>query len=386
MSKRHLGWCAVLAATALAACGEGRVELAAVPVDSGRFGAMVVSSEGEQLLPVVARDPLGTVTALTGAVWMDGKGASAVVDLDPATGLPTRTVMGDYIVLFSHWSADRTTADMARIYGPTGYAEVYRGVRLDAGIAAEAGRLTAAATCLPDCPSKERTTAELIKLAGLGLSIGTCAVATGISWGAALLPCSGVVVSSAKMLTGDESWLNAPLERAGKFLKGVDILQCLAADPGACVSLALDQASGEYEKKAAVEERYQALVKEADDRLMMPGMPAGLVSGSPPVCDDAYECTPGNYLPCYPEGTKQCKEDCHWGDCPKPTPAPSGMTQCSGAQPSCQCTFEACATVTTSGHCTGWYKSSAGNFICASCQDCTGAAQALTSACCPDTN
>jgi hypothetical protein len=306
----------------LAACGiDGTPELAAIPLASSPFGALMVSEKGETLMPVVARDPSGRATGVSAALWMDGTGNSAYVEMDLVTGRPTRTVMGDFIVLFSNWRENGTVVDIARIYGPTNYAEVFRGVRVVQEPAAEAGRLTAAATCLPDCPSTERTVAELLKVTALGLSIGTCGVAVGISWGAALLPCTGVVVSSAKMLTGEEAWVNAPLDRAGRLLTAVDALQCLGGDPGGCVSLMLEGASNEVAKAAATVEKYAALEQDANDRLMNPQAAPGLVSGSPPDCIDSYLCTPGAYLPCYPEGTKQCQPDCTWTQCPKPRPS-----------------------------------------------------------------
>lgn len=320
MRNRSLLWSLVVIPALLSgACGEDKTELAAVPTD-GQFGALMVSSAGERLLPVVARDASGQPTAVTGALWVDGTGNSVYVELDPATGLPSRTVLGDFVVLFSNWTPDGTTADVARIYGPTGFVEVRRGVRLSEGDAATPGRLSSAATCLPDCPSRERTIAELLKVAGLGLSVGTCGLAAGLTWGAMLLPCSGAVVAAAKLVSAEDSWLNAPLGRAGNLLKGVDILQCLGGDPSGCVSLALDQASGEFEKQASTVEKYDALVRDANDRLMNGELPSGVVSGSPPSCIDRYECTPGSYLPCL-QGTRQCGPDCTWPECPRREPA-----------------------------------------------------------------
>jgi len=376
---------AVLAAiSGLAACKDQKVDLAAVPLESGQFGALMVSSQGEALLPIVQRNESGQPTAVTGALWMDGKGTSALVELDPATGLPTRTVYGDFIVLFSNWSSDRTTVDIARIYPPTGFVEIRRQVPIQAQ--ATTGALTAAATCLPDCPSYEATTAELLKVTGLGLSIGTCLAAGALSWGAMLLPCTGAVVSAAKMASSEDSWLNGTLERAGKMLTGVDIVQCLGGDPGGCTSLFLDFAAKEVEKEAKVVEQAQQVVDQTEGLLRVPDGPAGIQSGEPPDCIDRYECTPGAYLPCYPEGTKQCDTDCTWGDCPKPKPEPSGMTQCSDNVPTCNCShFQACVTMGASGACTGWYKTSAGNFYCASCSNCTAAAANATHACCPET-
>lgn len=61
------------------------------------------------------------------------------------------------------------------------------------------------------------------------------------------------------------------------------------------------------------------------------------------------------------------------------------MTQCSDSVATCDCTrFQSCVTMSAAGSCTGWYKTSAGNFYCASCSNCTAAAANATHACCPE--
>lgn len=322
MSSRpsRFAWLLVLLAAIpvlAGACGDPEgTELASVPVADGAFGAMLAASTGEQLLPIVERDGAGNATAVTGAMWMNADGSSLVVDLDPATGLPRKAVLGDFILLFANWTADGTTADVARIFGPTGFIEVLRGLKLREADVPVPGRLVSRATCLPDCPSKERTQAEMLKVAGLGLSVVSCGMATAVSWGATLLPCTGAVVSAAKMATGQESWLNAPLQRAGKLLGGIDILQCLGGDLSGCLSAAIDRAGSEREKAATREEAYQALVQAADDRLMNGEIPSGYREGDAPECLEFYACTPGMTLQCAGGGTKTCRGDCSWGECP----------------------------------------------------------------------
>ncbi len=346
----------------LVSCADEDVELAAVTLGDQEFGAMLVASDGEQLLPIVTRNDSFEPTAVTGAVWMDGNGSSIVVDLAPETGLPSKVVLGDYIVLFANWNADGTVADVARVYGPTGYIEILRGVQVrepEPQIETEPGVKVSAATCLPNCPSKERTQAELLKVAGLGLSIATCGLATAASWGAMLLPCSGVVVSSAKMLTSEESWLNAPLERADKLLSGIDILQCITGDVSGCVSAALNRASSERQKAADREEAYQDLVQAANDRLMNGLIPSGYQEGEQPVCIDNYACTPGLTLNCIEGGTKTCQDDCTWGNCPKMSGGMcsfpnEGEAACEGAV---QDVISQCTS--SGGHIVGWTISKA---------------------------
>lgn len=307
-------------------CGEeGGADLAAVPMAKGEFGALLASRDGDQLLPIVTRNESEEPTAVTGAVWMDAQGSSMVVDLDPETGLPTKAVFGDFIVVFANWSDDGTTADVARIYGPTGYIQVLRGLKLREAEPAISGVLTSAATCLWEgCGSKERTQAELLKVAGVGLSLVQCGLAAAVTWGAMVLPCSSTVVSGAKMVTSEDSWLYAPLERAEKLLSGIDILQCGGADVGGCFSLVLGRAAGEREQAAAREEAYQALVQAADDRLMNGEITSGWEQGTAPECIDHYACTPGLTLGCAGGTTKTCRADCTWSECPKPSGSGGG--------------------------------------------------------------
>jgi hypothetical protein len=316
-----------------ASCGEGDgTELAAVSLTEGPFGAMLAGSDGEQLLPIVTRNHAGEPTAVTGALWMNADGSSMVVELDPDRGVPLKVVFGDFIVLFANWNDSGTVSDVARIYGPTGYVEILRNQPVGfpmPNMSEPPGVRSSAATCLPNCQSKERTQAEMLKVAGLGLSIGACGLAAVASWGAMLLPCSGTVVSGAKMVTSEDSWLNAPLERAGNLLGGIDILQCLGGDLSGCVSAALDRAAGERQKAADREEAYQALVQSANDRLMNGAIPSGHQEGDAPECIESYACTPGLTLNCVEGGTKTCRDDCTWGDCPTKSGGGGGGGACS---------------------------------------------------------
>lgn len=350
----------------VAACGEDDgAQLASVPLTEGQFGALLAGSDGEQLLPVVLRNEHGEPTAVTGAVWMDADGSSMVLDLDPETGLPLKLVFGDFIVLFSNWNEAGTLADVARIYGPTGYIQILR--RQPIGVlmpdaSSPSGMVTSAVTCLPDCPSKERTQAELLKAAGVGLSMASCGLAAVASWGAMLLPCAGTVVSGARMVTPEDSWLHAPLERAEKLLNGIDILQCGGLDLGSCFSVVLGRAAGEREQAAAREEAYQALVQDANDRLMNGEIQSGWEQGTVPECDNHYKCTPGLTLNCIEGGSKTCLPDCTWSDCPKPSGGGGGSCSvpgdgdsvCAGLikQVEAQC-------AASGGRIVGWTKSKA---------------------------
>lgn len=367
-------------------CGDDeKAFVAAITQDSGRFGAMMASSEGELLLPIVSRDPLGAPTAVTGVLWMKAEEARIAVMVD-AEGLPTHAVMGDLIVLFSDWNRAAGTVDLAAIFGFTQYIEVFRDVPvpgLKAG-GAVSGVLTSAMTCFPTCETGLKNLSEMLKIGGTAFAIGGCIAATVGTWGAMALPCAGALVGAATLVLPDDLWLE-DTENVGRALALTDALKCTRGALGECISFfntVATEAMDQVDSTLLVQKPTMDIAWAA---LEEPSEPEGVIQGTAPTCPKDYECTPGAYLPCYPEGTKQCGQDCRWGDCPKPFKEPDGMTQCSDNVPTCDCSLmQACATVSMSGACVGWYKTSAGNFQCASCSDCTGAAQAVTQACCPD--
>jgi len=387
----------VAVATAGFGCGQDNsARVAAVPQASGKFGALMVSTEGQMLLPIVSRD--GDNDRIVGAMFRDASGTSVTLFLDSVTGLPSKTVLGDFVLLFSNWDTIGKKVDIARIYAPTGYIEIFRDVKLDPGSLGSAsspgepapslpGELSSSLTCFPACESDEKNFRELLKVAGLGLSIGGCGVATAISWGAMALPCAGLLVSTATMVVGDEEWLGN-LEEMGNILGAVQVFQCGMGGAESCVAVAVDLAGNSLDLDSKTVEQDDGLIFTAQAALDNPEAPAGIVQGTAPTCLDHYECTPGAYMPCYPEGVKQCNQDCTWSSCPStkpdPEPDPGGTTTCSPNAPVCNCgTFKSCVTMSGSTCVQAFYKTSAGNFVCASCSNCTGAATSATQACCP---
>jgi hypothetical protein len=160
-------------------------DVGAVLQTSGLFGALMVGGKaGEMLLPIVDRDASGNATKITGALYMNNDtGNSAVVYLGE-DGRPTKTVMGDFILLFSNWSANGTTVNIAlhckNLH--THHIEVLKGVNVDANIATnnanrEVLSHIAPMTCLPACGNDTKTLAELLKFSGLLIADGLCVVA-----------------------------------------------------------------------------------------------------------------------------------------------------------------------------------------------------------------
>jgi len=296
----------------------------AVLQTTGPFGALMVGKGGEMLLPIVDRDASGNATKVTGALYMNNDtGTSAVVYLGD-DGKPTKTVMGDYILLFSNWSANGTTVDIAKIYTPTNYIEVFKGVSVNANIAAKEAKRKVSSdiaqmTCLPKCGNDTKTLAELVKVAGLGISLGLCVPATTLSLGAMAIPCAGLVVSTASFVMGDEAWLGIQGMEAG-FL-AMDTAQCIGANVASCVSTFLGVGSQILDIYGKELVNNSNLVNTASLFVSDPNQHSGVVQqggGLPSVPSGEYECTPGgamHYVPCLLAGVRECQNDYTWGPC-----------------------------------------------------------------------
>jgi len=338
------------------------VEVAAVRLDSGVFGALTVDSNGERLMTMVSRDDQGNALAVTGALWTNAQGESLMVLLDPVTNLPDRLVVGKFVLVFSNWRWHGAwgQADIARVHVPTGFIDIHRDVVVGDSTGSQ-GQISSALTCFPACSTDAQNMWELVKIAGLGVSIGACGVAVGISWGAAALPCAGVVVTSAKMMIGDEEWLGL-VDKAGALLTGIDMLRCVATDASACIDIAKGQATGLVDEYFKTMEEADSLVGEAFSKLNDPLRPEGVVQGQPLECIDAYQCEPGHFLPCYPEGVSQCLPDCTWSPCPDAEEDEQPVGPCSVSVNATKDCRETAETVTANcksqgGHVSGWITS-----------------------------
>jgi hypothetical protein len=297
-------------------------DVGAVLQKTGPFGALMVGKGGEMLLPIVDRDASGNATKITGALYVNNVTGNSVAVYLGADGKPEKTVVGDYILLFANWSADGKTVDIAKIYTPTNYIEVFKGVSVNANIAAKnANREVSSAlamTCLPNCGSDTKTLSELLKVSGLLIGAGSCAYFSTVSLGAAALPCFGTLVSHASFVMGDEAWLG--LQALDHGFMAMDGFECFG-DPVSCLSFILgagaeilDAYSGELNDNGAS-------IQIARDAFSNPGQPSGVVQpggGLPSVPSGEYECTPGgamHYEPCIPDGVRTCQGSYTWGPC-----------------------------------------------------------------------
>jgi hypothetical protein len=303
--------------------------VAAVSLKSGQFGAIMVSKSGEEmLLPMVDRNATGSAIKITGAMYVNNvTGANAVVYADD-NGKPTKAIIGDFILLFSNWSTDSTRVDIAKIYTPTNYIEVYRGVNVAAKISnskvsAAAMQKTLQLTCFPRCDSDTKNLAELLKLSGVLLSYGTCTMATA---GTMFIPCAGFVIGAASFVAGDEAWLGIQTLDNGFLL--YDSYKCFksyALDVGSCTSAYLNMSGKIMDVCSNELNDYKASTTFANSFLVDNNQPSGIVQqggGLPTVPSGKYECTPGgsmHYLPCFPDGVRECQSNYTWGTCSSST-------------------------------------------------------------------
>lgn len=300
--------------------------VAAVTKGVGAFGALMVNDQGEALMPLVSRSSSGTITGITGALWSDSSGGSLTVYLG-SDGLPTKTVLGDFILLFTDWDTTALTVNVAVIYSPTNFIQVFKGVTVDpqglgSDVAAPFKAIsTGKATCFPACESDTANLAALIKLAGLAVSVGGCGVGIAVSWGALALPCAGVIVSTATLVVGDEIWLGH-LEKTSNVLTAIEAFKCTLGDAEGCVGAALEVGGSMVAATDTTLSDNSTHVTNANIFLQDPNsgsLSGDVVSGTTPtgcVLSSSYECTEGSFLPCFTGGTKTCGSDCKWGSCP----------------------------------------------------------------------
>jgi uncharacterized membrane protein YgcG len=322
---------------------------AAVSQSSGPFGALMVNDNHETLLPMVSRDASGNATGITGALWTSAAGSVAVFVDD--NGLPKQTVMGDVILLFSNWNTTANTVDIAAVYAPNSYVVVVKGVRVDTmGVslntlsfrpsfeAPRSSSLSLQSTCFPACGSNTENLAVLLKVAGLAIEIGACGAATAAIAAApvtALLvaelvvPCTGAIINTVTVVTGSEEWLGNA--------KNVDFIlslaDCTLPAPGGCIGAALDFGSKVTDLVAKLLSDDGAQISTGKAFLTNPAQATGVgqQGSGPPMCPMAYECTPGKYMPCYPDGVKQCSAGCLWSSCPSSTTSGNSSGSSTGS-------------------------------------------------------
>lgn len=339
--------------------GTTTAKVAAVTRNTGTFGGLMINNKGEMLLPIVDRNLSGDATALSGVVWSDATGGSVTVFFDN-NGLPTQTVWGDFTFLFSNWDVSAGTVNIAKVFIPNGYIELFKDVPVDtqklAPFKTAKSSHTTKSTCFPACETDTKNLSELLKFSALGISVGACGVATTVSLGAMALPCAGVIVTTASVLTSNEDWLDNTEQTSG-ILTTIDAFKCTLGSAESCISAALEMSSKTLEgidKMFAAEE--SGLINNANMLLTAPTISNGIAQQGTGLltCTSAYQCTPDAYMPCYPDGVKQCKADCTWGACPvKATTVSTGgsTSGSSGSGKDCTCYCDNGSVCTSSSQC-----------------------------------
>lgn len=295
-------------------------DIAAVEQSTGPFAGLVVNTHGEMLAPMVTRDASGKPMKFVGAAWFDNKGSSVFIDVD-TRGLPTRAFIGGYVLMYSNWDLTAETVDIAKVYVPGQHIEIFRGVKIPGASKLGAGSGTTtpldAPTCFPACDTSAKNWGELIKLASLGIEVGVCGAEAAESFGIAAVPCAGALISTATTVTGDEKWVEDQ-EGAIYGLKAAGCGQDLAKGKVAdCIATAIElfgEFLASYEKEST---DAKGTLDIATTALGNPSQTGVVQQGTGlPMCSNDYVCSPGAYMPCYPDGVKQCDSNCQWGACP----------------------------------------------------------------------
>jgi hypothetical protein len=285
---------------------------------------------GEMLFPLVDRDATGNATKLAGVLYANtASGETAAVYLGD-DGKPTKAILGSYILLYSNWSTDGRTVDIAKIYTPTSYIELFKGVNINANLAAyDVGSATAKAerlnfssvatpasyTCYPHCGSDTENLAEVLRIAGYAIEVTACGTLIPISLGAAVLPCAGTIVSTTLLAAGDEPWLQN-LGDVAEVLNFLNYVECASGSLLECPGPALDLGSRALRAIDKISSENTGIAWTANEALIDPNRPSGIyqLGGGLPSCPAAYQCSPGTFQPCY-HGLRQCSASCEWSVC-----------------------------------------------------------------------
>jgi hypothetical protein len=301
-------------------------------LSSGPFGAIMVGKGGEVLLPIVERDASGNPVKVTGALYMNGEIGNNVLVYFDNDGRPAKAFMGDFIILFSNWSADNKTVDIAIIYTPTDYIEIVRGVKVNTNSTMKSSsaflqnfsQLTTnlsndrgkqLATYFIDNNTVAKNLAEMLKRAGLGVSLVSCLTAGPATF---YLSCGGFLISTATFLMGDEAWLSLQgldfgfsASEAYECIFQKKILSCINSITYVGAEL-LDS----YNKLNNEESRGIDIASTASAMGKIGIVQLG--NGTPPILPAKYECIPGGSMdwePCLLGGARKCQPDYTYGPC-----------------------------------------------------------------------
>ena len=312
--------------------GTYNIGVGAISLSAGPFGALMVSKSGEVLLPIVERDTSGNPVKITGALYINGEfGTSVLVYVDD-NGKPTKAFIGDFIFLFSNWSKDGKTVDIAMIYTPTNYIEIFRGVNVNTSLSVTLSPSAVTkvicdksskypqAICFPNCDTPAKNWEEGFKIAGTAISYIGCLTASPILV-AISCPAMAISVASLALYAMDEKWYG--IEALKAIFTDLDIVRCvLKKDVLSCVQFIASLGEKFFEFYNILEEKNREPIETASSFLFGSYAWQGIVQaggGLPKVPQGKYyECTPGgasHYMPCLLGGVRECQDDYTYGPC-----------------------------------------------------------------------
>lgn len=237
--------------------------VAAAVTDNDKYAAIAVHESGEKLVAMTDVDASGTVSRVSGAIWISPEDEALVVYSGP-DGLPDRAVIGDVVLLFSNYTRD--AVDVAVVVGD-GSVQIIRDTPVDPDDLAELRTLQARISGRPGSPGLSKpavgtmrfSVASTLKIAALLLRLVGCALKVMHAMALppalilAVLPCTSALISLVDVLIDSEL-----LTATGLYL---DKVACIdmpppLRDPVACAALILDMAGAavsEAEEKSRTE-------------------------------------------------------------------------------------------------------------------------------------
>ena len=212
-------------------------------------GLSVAETQNPEVPLVASHEDGGTIGVLydssrnrpRGGVFISEQGDELLVELDE-DGYPSRAYVNDHVVLFENYEGRRV--DLA-VVTPRGRVEIVRGVEIEGA--------DAALNRLNNASAKALSWSGALEIAGAGLSIGSCAIASakalatvGIAIPLVALACSNAVIkTTALLLPEDETGLRASTAGFGAIASGVGCAaEGLLGNPLECAAVAVDVVTG----------------------------------------------------------------------------------------------------------------------------------------------
>jgi hypothetical protein len=209
-------------------------------------------------------DSSGNVTKVTGAIWISPSGESFVV-YSGDDGLPTRAVIGDYIIIFENYKLGTVnTVDVALIY-PNGSYTITRDIVIDVSHFSSSQSLKTSGITTSKAVSAQRQGLSLrdtIQWASMVLAVSGCVAAVIMSAGTASLLCAGAILSIAINLLPED---NVALEGTAV---GLGAIGCGIGDTGSCIGLVLQTTGNIMDAAQVTQTNQSSAITQAETALV----------------------------------------------------------------------------------------------------------------------